>query len=44
MLVYSGDKLQFLHDVLSGRIETNIASLLKDKTNRGVEQSELGSW
>ncbi|NCB02875.1 MAG: DUF2075 domain-containing protein, partial [Spirochaetia bacterium] len=44
MLVYTGDKRDFLNDVLHGKIETKIESLLKERMNKGVGQSEKKSW
>ncbi len=44
MLVYTGDKQEFLDDVLSGKIETKIESLLKSRMNKGVGDSEKRSW
>ena len=44
MLVYTGDKREFLDDVFNGKIEKKIESLLKNRMNRGVGQSEKNSW
>ena len=42
--MYTGDKREFLDDVLNGIIETKIESLLRSKMKRGVGQSEKRSW
>ncbi len=44
MLVYTGDKKEFLGDVLNGNIETKIESLLRSQMNIGVRQNEKRSW
>jgi hypothetical protein len=44
MLVYAGDKQQFLHDVRTNAIDRKIEDLMATKLHKRVGSSEKQSW
>ncbi len=44
MVVYSTSKAGFCADIISGKLDGKLTSLMKEKTGKGVGKSEVNSW